>query len=169
MITYLLIFVAKILEVSLMTLRTVLITRGEKVYGSIIGFFEVSIWLYLVSKVLVGINEDPIRMVVYALGFACGNYLGSILEEKLALGLLTISVIVSETDGDTLAEKLRECNVGVTKIKAEGINENRTILMVHAKRRRKNEIIKLIEETHVNAVISVTDTKTIYGGYGIRK
>ena len=169
MITYLLIFVAKILEVSLMTLRTVLITRGEKVYGSIIGFFEVSIWLYLVSKVLVGIDEDPIRMVVYALGFACGNYLGSILEEKLALGLLTISVIVSEADGDTLAEKLRDYNLGVTKIKAEGINENRTILMVHAKRRRKNEIIKLVEETHVNAVISITDTKTIYGGYGIRK
>lgn len=169
MVTYLFIFIAKIFEVSLMTLRTVLITRGEKVYGAIIGFFEVTIWLYLVNKVLVGINEDPIRMVIYALGFACGNYLGSVIEEKLALGLLTISVIVSEADGDILAEHLRKDNIGVTKIKAEGINENKSILMVHAKRRRKNEIIKLIESTNVNAVISINDIKTVYGGYGIKK
>lgn len=169
MMTYLFIFIAKIFEVSLMTLRTVLITRGEKVYGSIIGFFEVTIWLYLVNKVLVGINDDPIRMVIYALGFACGNYLGSVIEEKLALGLLTISVIASEIDGNNLAEQLRKDNIGVTKIKGEGMHENKTILMVHAKRRRKNEIVKLIENTHMNAVISISDTKTIYGGYGIKK
>ncbi len=152
-----------------MTIRTVLITRGEKIYGSIIGFVEVFIWLYLINKVLVGISDDPIRMVIYALGFACGNYLGSIIEEKLALGLLTVSVIVSEKDGNKLAEALRGENVGVTKITAEGINENKNILMVHAKRRRKNEIVKIIEKTHVRSVISINDTKTIYGGYGIRK
>ncbi|KAJ53137.1 uncharacterized protein YebE (UPF0316 family) [Clostridium tetanomorphum] len=169
MMTYLLIFSAKILEVSLMTVRTVLITRGEKGYGSIIGFAEVSIWLYLVNKVLNGINEDPIRMVIYALGFACGNYLGSIIEEKLALGLLTINVIVSEADGNNLAGILRKENIGVTKVKAEGMNETKTLLMVHAKRRRKNEIVKLIENTNINSVISINDIKTVYGGYGIRK
>ena len=87
MMLYVLIFLAKIVEVSLMTLRTVLITRGEKVVGSIIGFFEVIIWLYLVSTVLVGISEDPIKMVVYALGFSVGNYVGSFLEEKLPMAL----------------------------------------------------------------------------------
>ncbi len=169
MITYLLIFLAKIVEVSLMTIRTVLITRGEKLYGSIIGFFEISIWLYLINKVLVGISEDPIRMVTYALGYACGNYLGSILEEKLALGLLTISIILPESEGEELIKKLREKNVGVTKVRAEGINKDKSLLLIHIKRKRKNEIIKLIEKSPLHCVISISDTKTVMGGYGIKK
>ena len=169
MIYYIAIFLAKILEVSLMTVRTVLITRGEKVYGSIIGFVEVVIWLYVVSAVLVGIKDDPIRMVVYALGFACGNYLGSFLEEKLALGILTINVIASQENGEKIASILRKENVGVTAVAAEGINEIKKMLVIHVKRKRKNEIIKLIESTALNCVISINDTRTVYGGYGIRK
>lgn len=169
MFIYVIIFVAKIVEVALMTIRTVLITRGEKVYGSIIGFFEISIWLYLINKVLVGISEDPIRMVTYALGYACGNYVGCIMEEKLALGLLTISVIIPEIEGNELTEILRKENVGVTKVKAEGINKDKSLLLLHIKRKRKNEVIKLIEENGKNCVISISDTKTVMGGYGIKK
>ncbi|MBU5590497.1 DUF2179 domain-containing protein [Clostridium sp. MSJ-4] len=166
---YVLIFFAKILEVSLMTLRTVLITRGERLYGAIIGFFEVSIWLYVVSSVLVGIREDPIRMVVYALGFAFGNFLGSLLEEKLALGLLTISIVASEEDAEVIAEALRNDNLGLTLVEAEGINEKKKMIIIHVKRKRKRDVIKLIESTNKNAVISIADTKTVYGGYGIKK
>ncbi len=169
MIYYVAIFLAKILEVSLMTVRTVLITRGEKVYGSVIGFIEVVIWLYVVGAVLVGIKDDPIRMIVYAFGFACGNYLGSFLEEKLALGVLTINIIASKENGEKIAAILREKNIGVTGIAAEGITEIRKMLIIHAKRKRKNEIIKLIEGSDIKCVISINDTRTVYGGYGIRK
>ncbi len=169
MLSYIFIFFAKILEVSLMTIRTVLITRGEKIYGSVIGFFEVSIWLYVIGKVLVGIDKDPVKMVVYALGFTCGNYLGCILEEKLALGILTINAIASEKDGETLAEILRNEHVGVTMVEAEGLKEDKKMLIIHAKRKRRNEIMKLIQNSDTNAVVSIMDTKTVYGGYGIRK
>lgn len=169
MITYLLIFFAKIIEVSLMTVRTVLITRGEKVYGSVIGFFEVSIWLYIISRVLIGIDKDPIKMVVYALGFSFGNYIGCILEEKLAIGVLTINAIASEKDGQELAELLRTEKVGVTIVDAEGLKEDKKMLIIHVKRKRKNEILELIQNSAVKAVVSVMDTKTVYGGYGIRK
>ena len=152
-----------------MTVRTVLITRGEKLFGSIIGFVEVVIWLYIVSVVLVGIKDDPIRMIVYALGFACGNYLGSFLEDKLALGILTINIIASKENGEKIATILREKNIGVTGISAEGISETKKMLIIHAKRKRKNEIIKLVESTDLNCVISINDTRTVYGGYGIRK
>ncbi|MCT8977091.1 DUF5698 domain-containing protein [Clostridium sp. CX1] len=167
--TYLFIFFAKIVEVALMTVRTVMITRGEKLYGSIIGFIEVSIWLYVVSKVLVGIDQDPIKMVVYAFGFTCGNYIGCILEEKLAIGVLTINVITSEQDGEELAQILREQKIGVTIIDAEGLKDEKKILVIHAKRKRRKEIIDLIHSSDIKAVVSITDTKTVYGGYGIRK
>ena len=169
MFTCILIFFAKIIEVSLTTVRTVLITRGEKLYASIIGFVEVLIWLYVIGTVLVGINEEPLRMVAYALGFACGNYIGCILEEKLALGLMTINAIVSEKDGETLADILRAENVGVTIIEAEGLKEDKKMLILHVKRKRKCQIVKLIQNSQTNAVISLMDTKTVYGGYGIRK
>jgi len=169
MLGFIIIFFAKIVEVSLTTIRIVLITRGEKLYGSIIGFFEVLIWLYIIGTMLVGINEAPLKMITYALGFACGNYIGCILEEKLALGLITINAIVSVKDGYTLAELLRKENVGVTIVDAEGLKEEKKMLILHVKRKRKSELIKLISDSHINAVISLMDTKTLYGGYGIRK
>lgn len=169
MFTCILIFFAKIIEVSLTTVRTVLITRGEKLYASIIGFVEVLIWLYVIGTVLVGINAEPLRMVAYALGFACGNYIGCILEEKLALGLMTINAIVSEKDGETLADILRAEKVGVTIVEAEGLKEEKKMLILHVKRKRKSQIVKLIQNSKINAVISLMDTKTVYGGYGIRK
>ena len=169
MLGYILIFLAKIIEVSLSTVRVVLITRGEKLYGSIIGFVEAIIWLYVASAVLIGITEDPFKVVIYALGFACGNYIGCILEEKLALGLITINAIVSEKDGKALAEILRTENIGVTIIDAEGLKEGKKMLILHVKRKRKSQILKLIQNSDINAVISLTDTSTIYGGYGIRK
>jgi uncharacterized protein YebE (UPF0316 family) len=169
MFIYFFIFFAKIIEVSLCTVRTVLITRGEKLFGSIIGFFEVIIWLYLISTILIGINEAPFKMVAYSLGFACGNYIGCILEEKLALGLITINAIVSEKDGPTLAQILRSENIGVTLMDAEGLKEAKKLLILHVKRKRKSRVVKLIQNSNINAVISLSDTKTIYGGYGIRK
>ena len=108
-------------------------------------------------------------MVVYALGFACGNYLGSFLEDKLALGILTINIIASKENGEKIAAVLREKNIGVTGIAAEGMIEIRKVLIIHVKRKRKNEIIKLIEGTDLKCVISINDTRTVYGGYGMRK
>ncbi len=169
MLIYILIFFAKIIEVSLTTVRTVLITRGEKFWGSFIGFFETIIWLCVISTVLVGITSAPLKMVTYALGFCCGNYVGCILEEKLALGLITINAIVSEKDGKTLAEILRKDDIGVTIVDAEGLKEEKKMLIFHVKRKRKPEIMRLIGNSNINAVISLVDTKTIYGGYGIKK
>jgi uncharacterized protein YebE (UPF0316 family) len=169
MIIYVLIFMSKIFEVSLGTIRTVLLTRGVKLWASIIGFFEVLIWLLVVGNVLVGIKEDPFRMFMYALGFACGNYIGSTIEEKLAIGIVTISITVEEKDAVALVEMLREAGLGVTTLEAAGINDDRTMLIIHIKRKRKDEVIKMIRKCGIDAMISINDTKTVYGGYGIKK
>lgn len=163
------IFFAKTVEVSLATIRTVLITRGEKLWGALIGFVEVVLWLYLVASIVTNVTEDPIKVIFYSLGFSFGNYVGTILEEKLALGLVTMNVIASKEDGMKLAEILREQNVGVTTIDGEGRIESKKILMVHIKRKKKNEVISIIENSGYNCVISVNDTKGVYGGYGLKK
>ncbi|WP_139904694.1 DUF2179 domain-containing protein [Clostridium thermarum] len=169
MLTYLLIFISKILEVSLGTIRTVLLTRGVKLWAAIIGFFEVLIWLLVVGNVLDGIKEDPFRMFMYALGFASGNYIGSTIEEKLAIGIVTINITVQEKDSAKLLEMLRGAGLGVTTLEAGGINDDKMILITHTKRKRKNEIIKMIRKSGIDAMISISDTSSVYGGYGIKK
>ena len=69
---YIIIFFGKATEVSLSTIKTVLITKGEKIIGAVIGFFEVLLWVFVVSSILTNLSEDPLKIVAYALGFIFG-------------------------------------------------------------------------------------------------
>ena len=91
---YLFIFFGKILEVSFGTLRIVLINRGERTIGSLIAVVEITLWLIVASSVLTGFKEDFLKGIVYAVAFACGNYIGSWLDELLAFGLSSMQVVL---------------------------------------------------------------------------
>jgi uncharacterized protein YebE (UPF0316 family) len=169
MLMYLIIIFAKMIEVSLMTIRTVLITKGERKIGAIIGFFEVSLWIIIAGNVITNISEDPLKAVAYALGFSLGNYFGSKVEEKLGIGLAELKAIVIEEHGDELVEYLRETGYAVTVTKAEGKTYPRQILSLFVPRKKINEVVELITNKQSNAVITKQDIKPIYGGYGIRK
>lgn len=160
---------AKILEVSLSTIRIVLITKGERLIGAVIGFFEVLLWVFVASSVIKDIANDPFKGVIYALGFGIGNYVGSWIEEKIGLGLSEVQVIVKEEHGNELAETLRLEDYAVTLIRGEGKTFDRYILLMFVPRKKVPEVIRHIRSIQENAVITVSDTKPIYGGYGILK
>lgn len=162
---YIIIFFAKIIEVSISTLRIVLVSKGEKLVGAILGFFEVLIWLIVVNSVLHNITQDPIKVVVYCLAFSVGNYIGVVIESKLAVGLSSLQVIVKGGNGSELASLLRENNFGVTIIEGQGKEQKREILFIHLKRKRIDEAVKLIQSIVDNAVIIVNETKIVKGGY----
>ncbi len=164
---YLFILAAKIVEVSLSTVRIVLITKGERAIGAVIGFFEVLLWVFVASSVIKDIANDPFKGVIYALGFALGNYVGSFIEEKIGLGLSELQIIVKEEHGHELAESLREEDLAVTLIRGEGKNYDRYILLMFVPRKRVPNVIKKVRGIQENAVITVSETKPIYGGYGI--
>jgi uncharacterized protein YebE (UPF0316 family) len=166
---YIAILLVKIVEVTLATTRIVLITRGERLKGAFIGFFEVCIWVVLVSTVLKDISSDPIKLFVYALGFALGNFLGSVFEEKLAIGTTRVEVIVKETDGIELISRIRENGYAVTSISGEGMNSKRTVLIMHVKRKMASKLIRLIHQYQENVVITVNEIKPVYGGFGTLK
>lgn len=169
MFIYIIIFMAKIVEVSLMTLRVVLITKGERKVGAIIGFFEVILWIFIVSNVITSLADDPIKAVFYALGFSLGSFVGSMLEEKIGLGLSEMKVIVKEHHGPELSEYLRSLGYGVTVSKADGKDLPREILSLFVKRKNIHSVVNEITKKQSNAVITTTEIKPIYGGYGIRK
>lgn len=163
---YFVIFFGKILEVTVATVRMVLINRGERIKGSIIAFFDILLWLVITGTVLEGFQDDPIRIVVFALAFALGNYLGSWLEEKLAFGLSSIQVIVPESEeSHNLAGVLRAESFGVTVIKGSGRSGERDLLLLHLKRKQIVAAKKIINKNFPGAVIVVNDSRVIRGGF----
>ena len=163
---YIIVFLAKTIEVSIATIRLVYVNKGERVKGAILGFFEVLIWILVVSSVLHNITDDPFKIFAYAAGFSLGNYLGVSIESKIAVGLASIQIVVNEEDGDILASILRDNEFGVTIINGKGKNDSKKdLLFIQLKRRRIPTAIKLIKDTDPKAYISVNDVKSIVGGF----
>ena len=162
---YVIIFVAKVIEVSMAVVRIILINKGEKKIGSIIAFFEVLIWLLLVASVLTNIQEDPIKMFIYALGFAVGQYVGSIIEEKLAIGAVRIEVIVKEMHSNEVIDFLRLKGYAVTSICAGGMNMPRTILLLYVPRSKIKAVVNEINKMDDDVVITVDEVRPVHGGY----
>ncbi len=163
---YIIIFCAKIVEVSVSTIRLVYINKGERVKGTLLAFIEITIWLVVVSSVLNNITEDPFKALVYAAAFSLGNYIGVTIESKIAVGLASIQVVVAAETGEKLAEILREQGYGVTIIDGKGKNDNKkALLFIQLKRKKIPEAVKLIRQTTPNAYITVNDIKTMLGGY----
>jgi len=163
---YLFIFIGKNLEVAVSTIRLVLINRGERMKGSIIAVFEMLLWLFITGTVLKGFQDDIIRVFIFALAFATGNYVGSWMEDKLAFGLCSVQVIVPDCEQSSdLAGKLRGKNFAVTEIKGRGKDGERELMILHIKRKRIKEATEIIKSNLCNAVIVVNDSKVIHGGF----
>ena len=163
---YAFIFLGKIAEVAVATLRIVLINRGERVKGSLIAVAEILLWLIVTGSVLTGYQEDFLKVVVFCVAFAAGNFLGSWLEERLAFGLCSVQAIVLTRDDSYAACKaLRAQGFGVTALDVQGLESQHFMLITTIKRKAAQEAMELIQQAAPNAVITVSDVKTQKGGY----
>ena len=163
---YLFIFFGKILEVSFGTLRIVLINRGERTIGALIAVIEITLWLVIASSVLTGFKDDFLKGIVYAVAFACGNYIGSWLDELLAFGLSSMQVVMPDLESAKEAEAcLRAKGFGMTTIDVHGRDNDRSMLIMTMQRKRLPEAIAILEDQCNGAVVTVSDIKTQRGGY----
>ena len=160
---YLLIFLAKISDVSLATVRMIMVVKGKRIHAAIIGFFEVSIWVLAVGTVLSNLS-DPVNVIMYASGFAAGNYVGIMIEEKMALGSLMVQVITYKKAMD-LVERLREEGYGVTVVEGHGRSGIIHLLNVIIERKQLGRLNQLVDEHDEKAFITVMDTRSIKGGF----
>ncbi len=165
MLIYAMIFFAKIIEVALATFRLVMITRGERLIGAIIGFVEVIIWILVVSQVIKDITSDPLKIVVYALGFSIGNYLGSYLEERVGIGTVRVEAIVTDFGNNIITDTIRKKGFAVTEIAAKGLNLDRKMLIINVSRKEAKLVVEKIKSLDEGAVITLNNIKPMYGGY----
>ncbi len=164
-IVYLLIFILKTIEVAVAVIRIILITKGNRITASIISFFEVLLWLFLVSVVLIGIQENPTKAIIYALAFALGQYLGSVIEENMGIGSVRVEVIVIRDDEEKLVETLRSKGYAITVFEAKGMKMPRSILLFYVPRKKVRNLVAEIKENQENSVITIEDVKPLYGGF----
>ncbi len=162
-IVWAIIFIAKITEVTVSTLRIILINKGQRNIGFLLASIEITLWILVVSNVITDLTL--MKGLMYGLGFAVGVYLGSLLETKLALGNILIQAIVSEEHGEEIANTLRDNGFGVTIIDGQGKEQARKVLYIYAKRKSSNVATNIITTIEPSAMVISHESRAITGGY----
>jgi uncharacterized protein YebE (UPF0316 family) len=139
-----LIFLARICDVSLGTVRTIITVQGRGVLAFFLAIFEILIWITVISTVVQKVATQPILALFYALGFATGNLVGIAVERKIALGFMILRVF-TRTAGKALTGRLREMGQAVTVFKGEGMRGPVDELYIACRRRDLNRILAVVD------------------------
>jgi len=159
---YLLIFAARVTDVSLSTMRTLLLVRGKRLLAASIGFFEVSVYI-IALKFLFDRLDNPLSLLVYSLGFATGNLVGSYLEERMGMGYTTVQVITMVSPQE-LCARLRREGYGVTVWEGLGREGAHHVLNITVARRALGPLLRRVESWDPCAFVIVQDTRSTRGG-----
>jgi uncharacterized protein YebE (UPF0316 family) len=154
-----LIVLAKIIDVSLGTIRIILVSKGSKSLAPLLGFFEVLIWIVAIGQVMKNLT-NPLNYIAYAFGFSLGNYFGIIIEAKLALGQVVVRVI-TKGDATLLIQYLKVANFGVTIVDAVGAKGPVHMIFTVIKRTKVNNVVKIIKEYNPKAFYSIEDIRFV--------
>jgi uncharacterized protein YebE (UPF0316 family) len=159
----LLIFLARIMDVSIGTLRLIFVSKGYKFYAPLLGFFEVVIWLLAIGQIMQHL-DNFMCYFAYGLGFATGNYLGIYLEEKMSLGTVLIRV-VPKYDTTNLINHLRENSFGASLVDIEGMTGKLKMIFAIVKRKDIKEVMGIIHQHNPHAFVTIEDVKTANEGF----
>jgi uncharacterized protein YebE (UPF0316 family) len=159
----LLIFLIRIADVSMGTLRIIFISRGIRYFAAILGFFEVLIWLIAIGQIMKNLNS-PIHYIAYAGGFGIGNYVGITIERKLSLGSRIVR-IVTQKDALGLVNALNQKGYGVTSIDGKGARGPVKVIFSVVRREDVQKLVELIKKFNPNAFFTVEDVRFINEGY----
>ena len=152
------IFILRLLDQTLGTLRILYVNKGKPLFGAILGFIESAIWIVAISQVIQDLN-DPFLIFGYALGFAAGTIMGSYIENTIAIGDIVVRIFVpKDSDSEKVAKELRINGLGVTIINGEGMQGEVTIAWCVTPRKRLKEVMRIISEITPDAYVTTEPT-----------
>lgn len=158
----LLIFSARVVDVSLGTMRIIFLSRGQRLLAPLLGFFEVLIWLIAIQQVMQNLN-NPISYIAYAAGFATGNLGGIYLESKLAIGKLMVRIVTIKDAAQLLAH-LHDTGYGVTSLDAQGASGPAKLIFTVIRRKDLPSVMATINRFNPKAFISVEEIRSASEG-----
>ena len=160
------ILIINIVYVSFFTIRMILTLKGYRYIAALVSMVEVVIYVVGLGLVLDNLNQIQ-NLVAYAVGYGIGVIVGMKIEEKLALGYITVNVITKEYDKD-LPTTLRDKGYGVTNWAANGLEGERMALQILTPRKYELQLYHTIKELDPKAFIIAYEPKTIYGGFWVK-
>ncbi|MHC1704598.1 MAG: DUF2179 domain-containing protein [Tenuifilaceae bacterium] len=157
-----LIFLARICDVTIGTMRIIFVAKGHKNIAPLLGFVEVFIWIIVISQIISNLNNF-ICYFAYAAGFATGNYVGMRVEERLAVGNLMIRII-TPNESDKLGKILNSEGFGYTKINAQGSSGDVDIIYSIVHRNDLHHVLEIVKSFNPNIFYSIEDVRSVSSG-----
>lgn len=155
----LLIFSARIVDVSLDTLRIIFINRNLKYAAATSGFFEVLVWLMVIRQIFLRLN-NPLCFIAYAAGFATGNFVGMIIENRISIGKVLIRIITRK-ESDELISSLKTAGYGLTVADAQGMTGPVKIIFAIIERKEIASVVNRVKRFSARAFYSVEDVRFV--------
>lgn len=162
---YLMIFFSKVIENALATLRLIVVANGKKLLGAFLQLLVALVWVLVTGVVVVGIKEDPLKIVFFVLGSFVGSYIGSLIEEKMALGSNMLMVVIDKKMEKSITYEIRKHGFAVTTTDGKGMKDEKTILIIVVPRKKREKLVKIIRLFDKEALIISEVARTINGGY----
>jgi uncharacterized protein YebE (UPF0316 family) len=157
-----LIFLARVCDMSLDTIRVIFVSKGIRYLPAIVGFFEVIIWLVAIGQVMNNLT-NVVCYLAYGAGFATGTIIGMAIAERLSLGLAIVRIITDE-DPAGLIQILRSHDYGVTVLDGEGGKGQVKVIFTIIKRQDLQHVVAIIKDFNPDAFYSVEDVKSVAEG-----
>jgi uncharacterized protein YebE (UPF0316 family) len=158
-----LIFILRVSDMTLDTLRVLMVMRGRKPIAWLLGFFQSAIFILAISSVLSNLS-NLLNVIGYAAGFATGNVVGMLIEERLAIGHINLSII-SPNLGSAIANRLRDEGYAITEIPARGKDGMVTLLNSSVLRKNVHHVRRVVNEIDPEAFITAEDVRPVRRGF----
>jgi uncharacterized protein YebE (UPF0316 family) len=158
----LLIYLAETCVVTLCTIRIIFVSRGFKTLASMLGFFEVIIWLFAIGQIMQNLSNLGCY-AAFAAGFTTGNFFGVLIEKKLAIGNLGVHIVTNK-DASGLVARLRAAEYGLTCMDGRGATGPVQIVFTVVKRKDLGDVVAIIKDFDANAFYSVDDVQAVEAG-----
>jgi len=158
----LLIFIARVIDVTFGTIRIIFVSKGEKFLAPIFGFFEIMIWLFAIGQVMQNLTNFS-YYIAYAAGFATGNFVGIFIEDKMAIGKLVVRIITRKDSSDLIAA-LKSRNYGITIIDAQGATGDVKVIFTVIDRKDVDDVVGMIKHFNPKAFYSIEEIRAASEG-----
>lgn len=161
---------AKIIEISIQSLKTCMMVKGQRLKAAGLGFVECMIWGLVISTIIGTLGDNLLLLLFYGCGYATGLFLGSTIENKIALGTSSLELIANEKNTVKITEFLKEHNKGYTVFEGRGSTDRMNMIFIVLARKETPQMLKEIRKLCDNKVFVVASEVSKYaGGYGMVK
>ncbi len=161
---------AKIVEISIQSLKTCMMVKGQRAKAAMLGFVECMIWGLVISTIIGTLGDNYLLLVFYCFGYAVGLFLGSTIEGKIAIGTSNLELFADDKNTELITTYLKENNMGYTVLDGYGSKDKMNMIFIVLARKEATKVLRDIRKICDNKVFVVASEVSKYaGGYGMLK